>query len=317
MKNNKISESVLNRSVLKLITQKNRQVVIGGAVGHDCSVIDAGDKYILTSTECALTGERLAPYFAVIRAVNNIAACGGTPVAASAAFILPEEYDEKALKELTRMVDKACGECGIQLAGGHTEVSGNASSDMVTITVTGMCMKNELMSLRNASSGMAVIAAGWIAIEESAYLVDEHRDELLKRLPLPYVSKMDNIAGHACTIPASRIAIENGAAAMHDVAQKGIFAALWELSVGSRCGLNIDLRAIPVRQETIEFCEIMGINPYEAASAGCMLVITPQSEKILEAFSAADIPAAVIGCLTADNDKKIINGDEVRYLDKP
>lgn len=164
---------------------------------------------------------------------------------------------------------------------------------------------------------MAVIAAGWIAIEESAYLVDEHRDELLKRLPLPYVSKMDNIAGHACTIPASRIAIENGAAAMHDVAQKGIFAALWELSVGSRCGLNIDLRAIPVRQETIEFCEIMGINPYEAASAGCMLVITPQSEKILEAFSAADIPAAVIGSLTADNDKKIINGDEVRYLDKP
>ena len=234
----------------------------------------------------------------MIRAVNNIAACGGTPVAASAAFILPEKYDEKALKELTRMVDKACGECGIQLAGGHTEVSGNVSSDMVTITVTGMCMKNELMSLRNASSGMAVIAAGWIAIEESAYLVDEHRDELLKRLPLPYVSKMDNIAGH-------------------DVAQKGIFAALWELSVGSRCGLNIDLRAIPVRQETIEFCEIMGINPYEAASAGCMLVITPQSEKILEAFSAADIPAAVIGSLTADNDKKIINGDEVRYLDKP
>ena len=87
--------------------------------------------------------------------------------------------------------------------------------------------------------------------------------------------------------------------------------------MGSRCGLNIDLRAIPVRQETIEFCEIMGINPYEAASAGCMLVITPQSEKILEAFSAADIPAAVIGSLTADNDKKIINGDEVRYLDKP
>lgn len=151
MKNKKISESVLNRSVFKLITQKNRQVVIGGAVGHDCSVIDAGDKYILTSTECALTGERLAPYFAVIRAVNNIAACGGTPVAASAAFILPEEYDEKALKELTRIVDKACGECGIQLAGGHTEAGENALSDMVTITVTGMCMKNELMSLRNAS----------------------------------------------------------------------------------------------------------------------------------------------------------------------
>lgn len=100
MKNKKISESVLNRSVLKLITQKNRQVVIGGAVGHDCSVIDAGDKYILTSTECALTGERLAPYFAVIRAVNNIAACGGTPVAASAAFICRRSMMRRHLRSL-------------------------------------------------------------------------------------------------------------------------------------------------------------------------------------------------------------------------
>lgn len=317
MKNKKISESVLNRSVFKLITQKNRQVVIGGAVGHDCSVIDVGDKYILTSTECALTGERLAPYFAVIRAVNNIAACGGTPVAASAAFILPEEYDEKALKELTRMVDKACGECGIQLAGGHTEACENVSSQMVAVTVTGMCMKDELMSLKNASAGMAVIAANWIAIEESAYLVDEHRDELLKRLPVSYVSNMDDIAHHACAIPVARLAAANGAEAMHDVAQKGIFAALWELSVGSRCGLNIDLRAIPVRQETIEFCEIMGINPYEASSAGGMLVVAPHPERLLEAFGRENITAAVIGYLTADNDKKIINGDEVRYLDKP
>lgn len=317
MKNRKISESVLSRSVFKLITRKNSQVAAGGAVGQDCSVIDAGDSYILTSTECALTGERLAPYFAVIRAVNNIAACGGTPVAASAAFILAGELDEKKLKEITRMVDRACGDCGIQLSGGHTELSDNASLDMVTVTVTGTCRKNELLSLKNASAGMAVIATKWIAVEETAYLVDEHRDELLERLPASYVSGMDDIADYACALQDAKVAAENGAVAMHDAAQKGIFAALWELSVGSRCGLNIDLRAIPVRQETIEFCEIMGLNPYEEASAGCMLVVTSQPERLLEAFSAAAIPAVVIGYLTSDNDKKIINGDEVRYLDKP
>ena len=317
MKNSKISESVLNRSVLKLITNKNRSVVTGGAAGQDCSVIDAGDSYILTSTECALTGERLAPYFAVMRAANNIAACGGTPVAASAAFILKEDFDEKRLKDLTRLVNDACGVCKIQLSGGHTELCGGAERDMVTVTVTGTCPKNGLLSLKNASAGMAVIETGWIAMEETAYLYDEHRDKLLERLPVAYVDKVSAAAGQACLLDTARLASDNGAVAMHDVAQKGIFAALWELSVRSGCGLDIDLRAIPVRQETIEFCEIMGLNPYEEASAGSMLVVTDNPGRLLEAFGEQDISAVVIGYLTADNDKKLVNGDEVRYLDKP
>ena len=109
----------------------------------------------------------------------------------------------------------------------------------------------------------------------------------------------------------------NGAVMMHDVAQGGIFTALWELSVGTGCGLNVDLRAVPVAQETIEFCEIFGINPYEEASTGCMLIVTDRQARLLEALEAEGISAAVIGYLTDDNDKKLINGDEVRYLDKP
>ena len=170
MKNKKISETILKRSVLKLITCKNQNVIKGGALGQDCSAIDAGDKYILTSTECALTGERLAPYFAVIRAVNNIAVCGGNAIAASAAFILRDDFDEKSLKEITRMVNEACGECGIQLSGGHTEQTENALHDMVTITVTGLCRKDKLLSIKEASAGMAVVAVNRIAIEQTAYI---------------------------------------------------------------------------------------------------------------------------------------------------
>ncbi len=317
MKNRKISEAILNRSVLKLITSKNKSVVTGGAPGQDCSVIDVGDKYVLTSTECALTDERLAPYFAVIRAANNIAVCGGTPIAASAAFILREDFDEQRLKAVTRMVNEACGECKIQLSGGHTELSKNALSDMITVTVTGTCGKGELFSAKNASPGMAVIAVKWIAIEQTAYLVDEHKDELLKRLPVSYVAQADDIVRSASVIREAHIAAQNGAAAMHDMAQKGIFAALWELSARSGCGLDIDMRAIPIRQETVEFCEIMGLNPYEEPSAGGMLVVTPNPGRMVEAFDREHIPAAVIGYLTSDNDKKLINGDEVRYLDRP
>lgn len=317
MKIGKISEAVLKRSVLRLISHKNEQIIVGGAVGQDCAVIDAGDRYILTSTECALTGERYAPYFAVLRGAGNIAACGGTPVSASAAFILSAEFDEKRLKELTVMVNDACRECGIGLSGGHTELTDNARADLMTVTVTGSCPKDRLLSLKRAAAGMAVIATKWIAMEETVYLQTEHREKLLERLSESYVAQASEIFGQACILKEARIAAQNGAVAMHDVAGKGIFAALWELSAGSGCGLNIDLRAIPVRQETIEFCELFGINPYEAASAGCMLIVTENPGHMLNALTKEKIPAVLIGYLTEDNDKKLVNNDEIRYLDRP
>ena len=319
MGNKKVSESVLNRSVIKLIDYKSGSTVAGSAVGQDCAVTDVGDRYILTSTECALTREKYAPYFAVIRAANNIAACGGTPLTVSAAFVLPESFDEKELKALTRMVNEACRVCGAPLSGGHTEVCSDVKSFMVSVTVTGICMKDKYVNRKNAKPGMAIVATKRIAIEKTAYLVTEsdYRDKLLERLSVGYVEHADGVIGEACAIKDAKVAACNGAAAMHDAAQGGIFAALWELSVGSKCGLNVDLRAIPVAQETIEFCEIFGINPYEEASTGCMLIVTDRPAHMIDALEDEGIPAAVIGYLTDDNDKKLVNGDEIRYLDKP
>ena len=319
MGNKKISESILNRSVIKLINYRNEYIAAGPAAGQDCAVTDAGDRYILTSTECALTKEKYAPYFAVLRAANNIAACGGTPLTASAAFILPEGFDEKELKALTRMVNEACRVCGAALSGGHTEVSGEVKSFMVTVTVTGMCKKEGYLNRKNAKPGMAIIATKKIAIEKTAYLLTESdcRAKLLERLSVGYVENADGMIDGARAVKDAAIAAGNGAVMMHDAAQGGIFTALWELSVGTGCGLNVDLRAVPVAQETIEFCEIFGINPYEEASTGCMLIVTDRPARLLEALEAEGISAAVIGYLTDDNDKKLINGDEVRYLDKP
>ena len=43
---------------------------------------------------------------------------------------------------------------------------------------------------------------------------------------------------------------------MHDVAEGGIFAALWDMAQAGNVGLDIDFRSIPVKQEIIELCEM-------------------------------------------------------------
>ena len=60
--------------------------------------------------------------------------------------------------------------------------------------------------------------------------------------------------------------------AMHDVTEGGIYGALWELAEASGVGLEIDLKAIPIRQETVEVCEQFHLNPYQLISSGSRCV---------------------------------------------
>ena len=86
---------------------------------------------------------------------------------------------------------------------------------------------------------------------------------------------------------------------MHDVTEGGIFGALWEMAEASGVGLEIDLKKIPVRQETIEVCEFFGINPYQLISSGCMLMAAEDGNLLVRELEKAGIPATIIGKATA------------------
>ena len=104
---------------------------------------------------------------------------------------------------------------------------------------------------------------------------------------------------------------------LHDVSMGGIFASLWEIAERAGCGLDIDLKKIPIRQETIEITNYLGVNPYQLISGGALLFIAPDGERAVKKLEEAGINAAVIGITTTGNDRIIRNDDEIRYLDKP
>ena len=108
-----------------------------------------------------------------------------------------------------------------------------------------------------------------------------------------------------------------GAHAMHDVTEGGIFGAFWEMAEASGIGLEIDLKQIPVRQESIEICEFFGLNPYELISSGSMLIAAPDGYQMVRELKKAGIPAVVVGKATAGNDRILINGEERRFLEPP
>ena len=108
---------------------------------------------------------------------------------------------------------------------------------------------------------MDIVATKWVGLEGTAILAREKEEELRTRYAQPFIDKAKIFAQMMSILPEAAVAIKSGASAMHDVSEGGIFGALWELAESAGVGLEIDLKKIPIRQETIEVCEFLDVYP--------------------------------------------------------
>lgn len=60
---------------------------------------------------------------------------------------------------------------------------------------------------------------------------------------------------------------------------------------------------------------IFDISPYQLLSTGTLLLAADHGQKVLTELAAAGIPAVIIGHLTDDNDRVVLNEEEARYLE--
>lgn len=319
MKTGKLAESVLKRSVLKQIHQgKNGK---GAAVGADCAFFANPDGQVIAwcAQEAAVAGQAGmdSVSHAIIRCVNNLAAAGAKPISALIGMMLPEETQEQQVKELMKEAAETCDWFGMTIEGGDTCISYAVSLPIITVTAMGTVSSEKQCSTAKAKAGMDIVISKWIGLEGTALLAKAEKEALLERYPSWLVEKAAEFERELSVLPEAETAREFGVRAMHDLSQGGVFGALWELAEGSGCGLCVDLKKIPIRQETVEVCEVCGVNPYEMRSAGSLLMVTEDGEGLVEALERAGIPAAVIGRMTDSNDRMVTSGEEVRFLDRP
>ncbi|MBO6088879.1 MAG: hypothetical protein J6P37_01005 [Lachnospiraceae bacterium] len=169
---------------------------------------------------------------------------------------------------------------------------------------------------RNIRPGDFIVATKWIGIEGALEIINHKRDELIKRFSPSF---MEYFKDYEASLSIDK---ESGAGDSFMiketiiVSEGGIFKALGELAKIAGRGLEVDIKKIPVRQEVIEICNFFDISPYEMKSKGMALLVLKEPEALVEYFKSEEIPAAVIGKIRDDNDKLILNGEAVRYLDK-
>ena len=314
----KLKESVLKRSVIKQLHVKRPEVGSGPSIGEDCATLQVGpDEEIVMSTDPITGTASDIGELAVTVSINDLASAGAEPIGILLTILLTPRMREAKLKAIMEQVDNACKRYNVQVMGGHTEVTEVVNQPLISVTAVGKVKKGQMVSTGGAKPEMDLVVTKWIGLEGTSIIAKDHEEELLTRLPKNLVDTAKGFDKYLSVLPESRVAVEHGVAAMHDITEGGIFGALWEMSEASGVGLDVDLKSIPVKQETIEVCEFFGINPYELISSGAMLIATNDGNGLVRKLAEAGVASAIIGKSNSSNDKRVISGDEVRFLEPP
>ena len=316
MKAGKLKESILKRSVLKQLHSRRDDVLVSPKAGGDYGAMSVTEEMavVLSSDPVTLTKSEIGSS-AIIAACNDVACSGATPMGISVTMLLPTSINEEELRELMKEMDAACEKCSVDIISGHTEVTRAVKEPLIVVTAMGTVKKDQLVHSRKVLPGMDIVATKWVGLEGTAILATEKEEELRSRYAQPFIDKAKTFRQIMSILPEAAVAAKSGAGAMHDVSEGGVFGALWELAESAGVGLEIDLKKIPIRQETIEICEFFDLNPYKILSGGSLLIATEDGNGLIMELEKEGIPATIIGKATDSNDRVLINDDERRFLE--
>lgn len=304
---------MLTRSVIKHIRKHNKALELGAGVGNDYSCLrisgDAEDIRIV-NTE-AVADE---PYTAWVKAMNNMAVSGASPVGVRLVVMLPSDVEESQLKSFMAEFNSMADAEKLQIMGGHTQVSSTFTNPCFCVTVVGT-VGDYRADVKGIKPGFDIVMTKYAGVMGTDILARENYDELKERFAESYIKGafVDRDAFSICkeALVASGVP---GVKYMHDVSHGGVYGALWELGVAAGCGLDIEHSLIPVRQETIELCEFYDLNPYMLEGTGSLLIVAENGEAVVQCLKDNNIEAAVVGKVAEGRERVVMTGSEKRFL---
>lgn len=318
MKIGKVSQTVLKRSILKPLKFKREEAIIDPSVEEMCFGIELKEDEQFITTSTVLYGdEKDLGVFALAHVVNDIATRGAKAIGASIHIMLPPYAYESRLKAMVEYVERAGSAHGVQIMCAKAEVSPVISKAIVYVNGVGVLKRGELLQSKMGKANQDIVLLKWIGLEGTFRIMREKEEELSKRFVPTFLNQIKSLEPQMFSEKELEVAKEFGVSAMHQITSGGILAALWEIAEASGVGIEVDLKKMAIKQETIEVCEHCHLNPYQLTSAGSVLLFVERGEELVSRFAEEGVSAVVLGKTTMDTARVILGGEEKRYLDRP
>ena len=164
-------------------------------------------------------------------------------------------------------------------------------------------------------AGQDLVVAGYAGLAGTVKLAEAAKEELSRWFSDEY---MEEIADAAPLCPVSPEFWRScGAAEWEPAGEGGILTAIWNLTGAYETGVEFYLRQIPMRQETVEVCERLELNPYRLYSWGCVLLTADNGGQLVRILAEKHIPAPVIGRENKGIAREMIVQEGRGFLERP
>lgn len=260
--------------------------------------------------QVALTNESAAAVF-LQDGINAACAASSGDKTVTIGMMLPPDLKEPEVHAHLERLSKICKKEQIPIPEICITTIPFLTKPTIQITVRGT-KKRETVPAQGEVLMIGTAAAGGTGI-----LATVEKERLCRTLPEPFVGEAAKMLSSLSVTKTIDAAYRHGALLCSCPGEGGVFAGLWRLASLLSSGIEADLKAIPIRQESVEICEVFRLNPYQLLSTGCVLVVTKDAEELTDALMHEGIRACPIGKLTAGNERIIQNDGETRFLDLP
>lgn len=165
--------------------------------------------------------------------------------------------------------------------------------------------------------GQDLIMAGYAGLRGTVRIAKCRGAELERRFCRGFLEQLREPEGFSADEWAARY--DGSLITAYELAEEGgVLAALWNLSGIFNAGIEFDLQLIPIRQITVEVCELYELNPYRLLTAAAFVAAADNGGRAVEQLLEAGVRAAVIGKVIPGTARRIRHGNEAAgYLERP
>jgi hydrogenase expression/formation protein HypE len=250
-----------------------------------------------------------AAWFAFHTIVGDVALSGLKPSHLALDWNLPQSLTAADALTMMRVFGLEAKKLGMTVVTGHTGVYDGAS--LPTIgggTAFAVGRRKDVILPSGSTPGDLVVITKGPAVETAVYLCYRYRRSMEKLIGPGSVERIRHLL-HSMSVVGDAIIASavRGVTAMHDASERGIAAAMNEMSVLSGCGFELCSEEMYLHPSVEELTESLSLDPLSCSSEGTLLItVRPESaHRLVDGLRKKGIVSHEAGIVTLGGGVKL------------
>jgi hydrogenase expression/formation protein HypE len=337
-----LMQRMLSELILPLI---RKQDTVNDPSGIPPSLLD--DSAVVDDVAFTIDGHTVWPLefpggdigsLSVIGTINDLWVVGARPRALALSMVIEEGTDRDLVRRISSSIGRSSDKAGVQVVTGDTKVVEKGGVKGMYISSAGIGWRHPLLlpnldvvKENRSSNGLEPSVSKWLRddnITEGDQIilsgsVGDHGISLLSfREGYGYETELRSDLASVGEIMEAALEV-GGIVSAKDLTRGGLANGLNEWVSKSGHVIEIDEEKVPVKNEVLSACDMLGFDPFEIGNEGKVIigVVPGKEDEVLEAIrkTHGGKDAAIIGKVMGKGDNVILETEVggKRIMDPP